>query len=616
MANLRIAELDFDAIKTNLKTFLQSQSEFSDYDFEGSSLSVLIDLLAYNTHYNAYLANMLMNEMFLDSAVKRSSAASIAKHLGYTPRSKRSSTASIDIVVNNPTNLPPTLFIEKFTQFTSSINGTSFTFSTIQDYSTERSGTSYTFNDITIVEGVQSSHTFVVADNTPEGKYEIPALDIDTTTLSVEVQNSISDLTSFTYNLATDITGKTSESKIFFLELSPLGRYQIYFGDGIIGKQLALGNIINLRFLRSSGSTTNVSNLNTQTFSAASTIGGSSDITITVNSNSTGAKDEESITSIKYNAPKINAAKNRAVTADDYEALILANYSGAESVAVWGGEDNDPPIYGKVLISLKPATGFTIPQFIKDNIKDVILRDKKLISTGIDFIDPSYLFISSVVSIQYNPSLTTLSSEGIKSSVLNAITNFFNIEVGQFSKNFFYSKLVRNILNTDSSILNAILTIKIQKRITPTLGVSNSFLNSNSIKFRNPIKPGGLTSSYFYLSINSVVTLCKIIDIPADSPPSNTGTGTLRVINVNNNSTAIRSIGSVNYSTGEVVISSITPISYPTNIIDIRINAEIQENYYTLTLAKNEIFLQDDTSAVLPGGYLPGTNVSVSTLIP
>jgi len=615
MANLRIAELDFDAIKTNLKTFLQSQSEFTDYDFEGSSLSVLIDLLAYNTHYNAYLANMLMNEMFLDSAVKRSSAASIAKHLGYTPRSKRSSTSSINVVVNNPTNLPPTLFINKFTQFTSSVNGTSYTFSTIQDYSAERSGTSYTFNNLNIVEGIQASHTFVVADTTPDGKYEIPALDIDTTTLSVEVQNSISDLTSYTYNLATDITGKTSESKIYFLELSPLGKYQIYFGDGIIGKQLVLGNIINLRFLRSSGSSTNVSSLNTQTFTAASTIGGSSDITITVNSNSSGAKDEESITSIKYNASKINAAKNRAVTADDYEALILANYSGAESVAVWGGEDNDPPIYGKVLVSLKPATGFTIPQYVKDNIKNIILNDKKIISSGIDFIDPSYIFITTTCAVQYNPSLTTLGAEGIKSTVLTTIENFFDNELGKFYKTFFYSKLVKNILNSDNSILNAIITIKLQKRILPTLGISNTFLNSNTIKFRNPIKPGGITSSYFYLNVNTLITLCKIIDIPNESPPSYTGTGILRVLNVSNGSIVLRNIGSVHYSTGEVVINSLTPVSYPTNIIDIRINAEIQENYYTLTSARNEIFLQDDTVMALPGGYLPGTSISVTPLI-
>ena len=615
MANLRVAELDFDAIKTNLKTFLQAQDEFSDYDFEGSSLSVLIDLLAYNTHYNAYLANMLMNEMFLDSAVKRSSAVSLAKHLGYTPRSVRSSVANLDVVVTNPTGLPPSISMNRFTQFNSTINGTTYTFSTIQDHVAVRNGTTYTFDNINVVEGTVASFTFVVADNTPDGKYEIPAVDIDTTSLFVTVQNSVSDLTLATYTLATDITGLDDTSKVYFLEQNPQGKYQIYFGDGIVGKQLSLGNIITVTYLRSSGSVTNVSSTNTQTFSSVGAIAGSSNISITVNSNSTGAKDAESISSIKYNAPKVNAAKNRAVTTDDYEALILANYSGAESVSVWGGEDNDPPIYGKVLVSLKPATGFSISQATKDNIKSTILDNKKMITVDVEFVDPSYIFVSSVSTVEFNSSLTTLSAEAIKTQVTNAINNYFSTQLNQFNKNFYYSQLLKSILDINSAIVNVVLTIKLQKRLDPVLGSNNIYLSVNSLKFRNPIKPGGLTSSYFYVVSGGATYLTKLVDIPNDSPPVNTGAGTIRLLNALNNTIVARNVGTINYSTGEVVISGITPVSYPTGVGDIRVNAEIQESYYNLGLARNELFVIDDSTANTPGGYIAGTTVNVTPIV-
>lgn len=615
MANLRVAELDFDAIKTNLKTFLQAQDEFSDYDFEGSSLSVLIDLLAYNTHYNAYLANMLMNEMFLDSAVKRSSAVSIAKHLGYTPRSVRSSVANLDILVTNPTGLPPSISMNRFTQFSSTINGTSYTFSTIRDHVAVRNGTTYSFENIDVVEGVVTSFTFVVADISPDGKYEIPAVDVDTSSLFVTVQNSVSDITLSTYSLATDITGVTSTSKVYFLEQNPLGKYQIYFGDGIIGKQLSLGNIVTVTYLRSSGAVTNVSSTNTQTFSPVSSIAGSSNISITVNSNSTGAKDAETINSIKFNAPKVNAAKNRAVTSEDYEALILANYSGAESISVWGGEDNDPPIYGKVLVSLKPASGFSISQSTKDYIRNTILNSKKMVTVEVDFIDPSYIFLSSTSTVEYNSSLTTLSADAIKTQITNAVSSYFSNELNQFDKKFYYSQLLKVILDSNSAIVNAVLTIKLQKRLDPVLGSNNVFTSTNSIKFRNPIKPGGLTSSFFFVTSGGASLLCKLVDIPNDSPPINTGQGSIRLLNALNNNIVTRNIGTVNYSTGEVVISGITPTSYPTGIEDIRINVEIQESFYNLSLAKNELFVKDDTAANTSGGYFEGTSINVVPVI-
>jgi hypothetical protein len=394
MSQLRIAELDFDQIKSNLKTFLTAQTSFTDYDFEGSNLSSLLDVLAYNTHYNAYLANMVLNEMFLDSAIKRSSAVSIAKHLGYTPTSARGAVADIDVVVTSPTGLPTSLTMDRYTQFTTVIDGTTYTFATTEDMTSLRSGLTYTFNDVSVVEGTIQNFNYIVSDNSTEIKYVLPSASIDTTTLQVSVQTSPSDLTSTVYTLATDITGLDGTSKIFFLEQNSQERYEINFGDGIIGKQLTKGNIVKLQFIVTSGAVANVSGTTVQSFSALSSIGGSTSVAVTVNSNSTGGADEETITSIKYNAPKVNATGNRLVTASDYEALLSARYPNFESISVWGGEDNDPPIYGKVIISIKPFNGLTVSDTTKNNIILDTLRSKKALAIQPEFVDPTFYFVN------------------------------------------------------------------------------------------------------------------------------------------------------------------------------------------------------------------------------
>lgn len=368
MPNLRVTELDFDDIKANLKTFLESQSEFTDYDFEGSSLSVLLDILAYNTHYNAYLANMLTNEMFLDSAVKRSSLVSIAKHLGYTPNSVTGSRAVIDVAVSSVADNPATLTLNRYSPFSTSINGTTYTFYNLNAITATPSGGTYTFDDVTVVQGTLLSKSYTVGTPGPDEKYEIPNEAVDTSTLRVTVQNSVSDTTVNTYTLATDITGLDSTSEKYFLEENTVGNFQLYFGDGVVGKKLTAGNIITIQYLASAGDVTNVSTNFTQSFTS-STIGGSDSIVVTTASNSTSGAPKETIASIRYNAPKANAAKNRAVTTDDFKTLIQNNYTGAESISVWGGEENNPPKYGKVIISLKPFDGFTISNATKTNIK-------------------------------------------------------------------------------------------------------------------------------------------------------------------------------------------------------------------------------------------------------
>ena len=615
MSNLRIAELDFDQIKTNLKTYLKAQTEFTDYDFEGSGLSTLLDILAYNTHYNAYLANMVVNEMFLDSAVKRSSAVSIAKHIGYTPVSARGAVANLDIVVTSPTGLPAILTMDRYTPFTSTVDGVSYTFLTTEAKTADRVGTTYTFTGVDVTEGTLLSYSYAVSDITPAAKYEIPNEAVDTTTIKVSVQTSSSDTTTSTYTLSTDITGIGSTSAIYYLEQNPQGRYQIYFGDGIIGKSLSAGNIITIQYLVATGAAVNVSSTVSQSFTAGTTIGGSSSIAITVNSNSTGGADVESITSIKFNAPRVNASKNRAVTAADYEALILSNYAGAESVSVWGGEDNDPPYYGKVLISLKPYSGFTISDATKNTIKTSILKSKQGITIMPEFIDPTFFFVNITADIVYNSSITTLSSDQIKTQVNTAITEYFSANLQKFNKEYIHSALTNSILAKNSAITSALVSLKLQRRIIPTLNTTNLFTGDTSIKYRNPLKPGSILSSYFYISVGGVSTLVKITDLPNDTPPSDSGSGVLRLVNVVNSSVVATNVGTVNYGTGVISITGITPTGIPAGVTDIRITGSIQEVNYNLTVSRSEILVQDDTTINKTGGLLAGTTVNVTASV-
>ena len=615
MSNLRIAELDFDQIKTNLKNYLNAQTEFTDFDFEGSGLSVLLDVLAYNTHYNAYLANMVVNEMFLDSAVKRSSAVSIAKHLGYTPVSARGSVANLDIVVTNPTSLPAILTMDRYTPFTSTVNGSTYTFLTTEAKTALRVGSTYTFPGVNVTEGTLLSYSYVVSDTTPAGKYEIPSEGVDTTTIKVSVQTSTSDTTTTTYILTTDITGLNSTSKVYYLEQNPQGKYQIYFGDDIIGKSLSVGNIITIQYLVATGSAVNVSSTVTQSFTAGGTIGGSSNIAITVNSNSTGGADAESISSIKFNAPRINASKNRAVTATDYEALILANYAGAESVSVWGGEDNDPPYYGRVMVSLKPYSGYTISDATKESIKNYILKSKQAITVNPVFVDPTYFYVNLTADIVYNSSVTTLSSDQIKTQVNTAITDYFSTNLQKFNKDYIHSALTNAILAKNSSITSALVNLKLQRRIIPTLNTTNLYTGDTAIKFRNPLKPGSILSSYFYTVINGVTSLVKITDLPDTSPASDTGTGTLRLVNIVNDSIILTNVGTINYGTGVVSLTNITPSGIPAGVTDIRITGSIQESNYNLVVSRSEVLVQDDTTTNKTGGLVAGTTVTVTTLV-
>jgi hypothetical protein len=358
---MSVSELDFDTIKTNLKTFLKGQTEFADYDFEGSGLSVLIDLLAYNTHYNGIYTNLAVNEMFLDSASKRASVVSLSKMLGYTPRSAVCARAVVNATISAPSSSPSVATLSAQQPFTTSIDGTSYTFYNLEDVTVSRStGGNYIFPNLTIVEGTPLSFKYTVATGV---RYIIPNANIDVSTLSVQVQESSTSDIYETFTRAEDLTSVTDTTKVYFLKEIDDGLYEITFGDGVLGTALTAGNVVTINYFVSSLEAPNSANI--FTYNGVSVLGSNLSV-VTVDAASNGSASED-LTSIKFNAPRLFAAQNRAVTPDDYKALIYSKFPAAQTVSVWGGEDNNPPVYGKTYICIKPkdATAIAIDPIAK-----------------------------------------------------------------------------------------------------------------------------------------------------------------------------------------------------------------------------------------------------------
>jgi hypothetical protein len=622
MANLRITELDFDTIKANLKDFLKSYTDedgtpyFTDFDFEGSGLSILLDVLSYNTHYNAYLASMVINDMFLDSAVKRASAVSIAKHLGYTPISAKGARATISFPVTGLQNNPTFLVLDRYTPFTTTIDGTNSTFVNLDAKTIQPENGIYTFNDVEIVEGIPLQYVFSVESPGPAEKYIIPNENIDTSTIQVVVQNSVSDTSQEIYTLTEDTLGIDGTSKVFFIEENSSGLFQIYFGDGILGKKLLRNNLVVISYLITNGTIGNVSGSLSQQFTCGAVIGGGTvSGTITANINSRGGLEKEDITSIKFRAPKFSSSSNRAVTSEDYKAIIERNYPLVQSVSVWGGEENTPPLYGKVIISLNPYDGYEITESTKADIKNIILQNKQVLSIMPEFVDPDYFYVNLNVNVKYEAAKTSLSSTDIQNLVIVEIQNYFLTDLQQFDKDFIFSKLSRNIDNVNDFIVGNLMTVKLQKRIKPILNsLQNIYLNDNTVKFKNGIVPGSLTSTGFVIVNNDAPVLVVLKDIPNDSLPNNTGTGTLRVVDAGTGSLIADSYGTINYGTGEIAINNLQLIGYPADTTDIRISATVQDEYLDISVNKNQIILLDDSTLNVDANRAQGLTVNVITV--
>jgi hypothetical protein len=613
MSNYRLSELDFDEIKINLKEFLTNYRDknnnliFKDYDFEASSLSILLDILSYNTYYNAYLGNMIANEMFLDSAIKRESAVSIAKHLGYTPLSYRSARAKVSFTADTPFGNPTTLTLPKFSAFTTTIDSTVYTFSNLESVTIRPTNENYTFADVTIVEGEPLSYTYRVDVSGPGEKYVIPNLNIDTSTLRVTVQNSYSDITQTVYTQAGSLDGLTGDSLVYFLEENPTGNYEIFFGDGILGRKLSSGNLVKVEYLISNGSLCNVSNEIEQTFTLSTVVTEvkvSSPILAT--ENSTGGDEPDTLDEIKFKAPRFLSSFNRAVTANDYKSIIEANYPLVESVSVWGGEENDPPIYGKVIISLKPYSGYSINQELKNKIKNEILAERKLMSVVPEFVDPNYLYITLDVKVKFDAKNSRYTISDIENLTRNTIQEYFKFELQKFNKPFIYSKLSKFIDALDTSIIGNVSTFKIQKRISPDVNVNSSYTGNSVLKFANKLVSGTIQSTGFYYKVNT-----DIFPVYMRDELTSKTEGVIHLYDLLNNRILISNFGTVNYATGTLSIPLINPAGYFENATDIRISSRIEE--LDILSSRDLILVIDDSTSDVLIKRAPGLLINVTT---
>lgn len=533
---LRVTELDFDTIKSNLKDYLQSQTEFTDYDFEGSALSNLIDLLAYNTHYNAVYANFVANEMFLDTAAKRSSVVSLAKHFGYTPRSIRSPKARINLSVVT-SGAPQSLLLPINTPFVTTIDGFDYTFYNRSNIIASPTSTNnFTFSNVEIVEGTPLSYRYTVANG--QRTFILPNSNIDTTTLTVEIQNSVSDATRTTFNLAEDIVAVSSTDNVYFLEETRDGLYQIVFGDDNIGKALADGNIVNVTYLISNGTKANNATSFTLGSSAGFTI---SSATITLAQKAAGGKEAESIDSIRYNASRFFTTQNRAVTAEDYKNILLSEYPDIDAISAWGGDQNEPPIYGKVFISAKPTNGTTLSNELKTELGRV-LQKKNVVGITPEFVDPEILYLTVDTKFYFDPSKTTQQPSTIQSNIVSAIKQYRDAYLDNFDSIFRRSKFSRAVDYTDKSILNSNTDVKIYK----ILKVNTENAVNYTINFVNPVK--SISSTAFRLFNDSELYYME-----------DDGIGNIRRFYYSNNQKIFDSLtfGTINYEKGIIQIPTV-----------------------------------------------------------
>ena len=554
--NLNVTELDFADIKQNLKNFLKQQTEFNDYDFDGSGLNVLLDVLAYNTHYNALNAHYSLNESFLDSAQIRGNVVTRAKLLGYTPRSVLSPRGKVDIVVSiagEVGTIPTVLELTRGTKLNTVVSGEEFQYVVLQTQQATLVGTTYTFSDVVIAEGTSRELKYRVDNDIENQKFQLSDYDADTSTLRVRVQSNEESSSFDIYTKFESLKNVNSESKVYFLQENPSGYYEIYFGDGITGFKPTNNNIVTIDYVTTKGSESNGAN----SFSMVDSIGGFSSITVTLDTAAGGGVEAETMESIRFNAPLTFIAQNRAVTADDYASIIKKEFSNIDSISTWGGEDNDPPDYGKVYICIKPLLADQLTTAEKTDITGVILKGKNVVSITPEIVNTNFTYLEIDCSFKYNPNLTDRSSVELQSVVRDTITDYNFNNLNKFDGVFRHSQLTRAIDNSDPSILNTIVRPRMFQNITPS-NVS-TLPNDFNLSFTSPFYQSGnstafiLTSSAF--KINNVDHFFG--DIPI-SGSTNRKVIVYKVVNLEN-VTVINDAGLIDVLKGTISLNKFLP---------------------------------------------------------
>ena len=593
--NLKVTELDFADIKENLKAFLKQQTEFNDYDFDGSGMSVLLDVLAYNTHYNAMNAHFALNEAFLDSAQIRGNVVTRAKLLGYVPRSILSPRATVTITVDvsgESGTIPTTLTLPRGTKLKTLIGGEEFQYVVLDNHTAPLESNKFIFSNITICEGSFREIKYRVDNDIENQKFQLSDDHADTSTLRVRVQENEESTAFDIYTKFESLSTVNEETKTYYLQQNSNEYFEIYFGDGVTGFKPTNNNIVTLDYVITKGDESNGAGdaVNSATgFSAVDNVGGFSTITILTNALSAGGVEEETSESIRFNAPLTFTSQNRAVTADDYAAIIKKSFANIDSISTWGGEDQDPPEYGRAYIAIKPLLSQTLTEDEKSEITGVILKCKNVVSITPEIVDPNFTNLELDVFFKYNPNLTDRSSTDLQTVVRDTIKDYNFNNLNKFDGVFRHSELLRKIDNSDPSILNSTVRPRMFQNITPV----NNALNNFDLTFTSPFFQSGNSSTFVLNStafkINSED--CFFGDIPI------AGSTTRQVIVYKKvagaNVTVIANAGTLDVPNGKITLNSFQPDT--TDVIRLTLTP----NSLDLAPKRDQLLTIDDTRVTI-----------------
>lgn len=593
--SLSVNSLDFANIKSNIKDYLANQETFSDYDFEGSGLSVLLDILSYYTHYQGVYNNLVANELFIDSAVKRSSVVSHAKSLGYTPRSRTSAVATVDILSNDafdPVNEGGKAgVLPKNSVLTGIGENQTFYFYTTKsaEYTQLTDGTEGTgqITDLEIKEGSIKNATFVCPSSlTKDQRFRLPDNNIDTSSIVVQVFESSSDSTGIedVWTNADSLISLTPTSKVYFIQEDFDGVYSVGFGDDVLGQKLSAGNVISISYVKSNGSNANDVGKNETTSYKPFTLDSAS--AVTTKSFAAGGADRESIESIRRNAPKSFSAQNRAVTTSDFETIINSNFSGFRSVYVYGGEDASPPQFGKVLITLNPNIGTTVPSSLKTSIES-FLTSRCSVGTTPTVVDADPIFFRYSANVIYSDTATVLDAQTLSTLIQSQIRTFFRQNTVNFNTSVSITQMEKRVLDTLPEVSTVDISPVLEKRFVPIEDRSSDY----QIKFKTSIfhphsghESVVSSNEFFVLDQNSERRLVTISD---------DGNGTLIATETINGveSVVYSNFGSVNYVNGQVNFISARLFTTSEGVIKVRVQVAPTQ----ISATENTIFSEDPT---------------------
>lgn len=582
-SSIVLTQLDFDSYKDSLKTFLKSQDRFKDYDFDGSNLSVLLDLLAYNTYQNAFYLNMVSNEMFLDSAKLRDSVVSHAKELNYLPRSFRSSSATIQLTITSSDAAKRSIVVPKGTTFTARVDDFTYNFSTtenivITNRSPSGSNFVYTSDNIRIYEGNYLSDTYNVNYNNPL-VYKISNKRVDLESLLVTVFED-NGTTTHTYTRATSLFGYDLNSKVFFLQPGIGDTYEVVFGDGVVGRKPKNNSVVVIEYRVCNGEIPNgaFKFINTARIDDEANV-----VVETITAAADGAVAED-MNSIKYNAPRAFTTQERAVTSEDYENLLKANFPEINAVVAYGGEDANPPQYGKIFLSIDLQDVDGLPK-IKENEYKRFLRSRSSVAIEPLFVSPDYTYLYVKTNIKYNINRTGLNPEDIRTYVIDAILNYASTNLNNFGRTLRYSRFIKDIDAAENSIISNETEIELVKYLTPVLSTtvtgstnqtSGSLVSLASsgvitagqnvtIDFKNPLRNDipGKGAEHVIGDIHVVSSSSFTYNGLANCRLEDDGDGVMRIINTQGTQhRTILNVGTVDYDTGIVRISNFNITNY------------------------------------------------------